>query len=194
MKLQTLKPPQGHVEDGCIVMPVSDLHPLWGVNNLTEASFRDLGQLIDGNFLNQKIRTDQLKSVNFAGFDDDTMRFTIPSSNFDENGIKYMGSIQFGAWDEVGQDPDFNNNEKSRLLLWADDSIKLHCTCPSFLYHYQYNLTAIDASIYPEERAPVNTNPDQRGIVCKHLNLLLRVIPFNMGYIAQEMKSQFGEG
>ncbi len=193
MKLQTLKPPQGHVEDGCVVMPVSDLHPLWGGNNLTEATFKEIASLIDGNFLNQRIRAEQLKSVNFAGFDNDTMRFTIPSSEFDENGIKYMASVQFEEWDEIGQDPDFNNNEKARLILWIGN-LKMHCSCPSFLYHYQYNLTAIDASIYPEERAPVKTNPDQRGIVCKHLNLLLRVIPFNMGYIAQEMKKQFGEG
>lgn len=191
MKLNKMAPITGFVRTDHIVLPVSDLHAMWGLNSLTEATYKEIASLIDGNFLNQRIRASVLKSVNFIGFDNDTMRFTIPSSKFETNKIKYMASVQFEDWDDVGQDPEFNANEKARLLLWVG-SIKLHCSCPSFLYHYQYNLTAIDASIYPEERAPVQTNPNQRGIVCKHLFKLLSVLPFNSGYIAQEMKKQFG--
>jgi len=162
-------------------------------DQLNEATYEEVASLIDGNFLLQNVRYKQLQRAKFDHFEDNTMVFSVPSSENNKNNIVYDVRVQFVNWDEIGNDTDFNFNEKARLLLWTSD-IKLHCTDPSFLYWgYQYLLTAIDASIYPEERKPVVRNPQERGIVCKHARLVLQVLPFNMGYIAQEMKNQFGE-
>ena len=162
-----------------------------GVRGLNEATYKELASMIDGNFLQQKIRSDALNGIKLLGFDDNVMRFQINSSEFQNNRIKYMCSVQFDDWDEIGQDADLNFNEKARMLLWVGN-IRLHCTDPSFLFWgYQYLLTSLDAAIYPEERKPAERNPGERGIVCKHLNRILRVLPFYSGSIASELKRQY---
>ena len=167
--------------------------PMQNVALLNEATYKDIGSLIDGNFLNQKVRADELTGIRFVGFEpDDVMNFYVDSSNKENNRIRYTNSIQFNEWDEIGSDPDLNFAERARMLLWVGN-IKLHCTCPSFLYWgYQYMCTTLDAAIYPEERFPRERNPGERGIVCKHLNRVLRVLPFHSGEIAREAKRQFG--
>lgn len=160
--------------------------------SMTEATYKEIASLIDGNFLNQKIRAEELKGIQLEGFEDDTMQFRIESSKFLENGIRYQCLVKFDEWDDYGQDVDFNFPEKARLLLWVGN-IRLWCGCPSFLYWgYQYILTVLDASIYPEERYPEIRNPGERGSVCKHLNRILRVLPFYSGHIAKELKRQYG--
>lgn len=168
----------------CVSMPQ--------VRSLNEATYKELASMIDGNFLSQKIRADALNGIQLQGFDDDTARFFINSSEYTSNRIRYQCSVKFDQWDDVLQDSDFNNNERARMLLWVGN-IRLHCTCPSFLFHgYAFLLNTLDASIYPEVRNPTKTNPDERGIVCKHLNRILRVLPFYSGQIAAELKRQGG--
>lgn len=161
--------------------------------NLTEATYKDLASLIDGDFLNQEVRASQLRGVREVGFKpENTMNFHVDSSEFSNNRIKYTNSVLFDQWEEIGSDPDFNFMERARLLLWVGD-VRLHCTCPSFLYHgYQYMCTVLDAAIYPEERFPRINNPAERGIVCKHMNRTMKVLPFHSGSIAKELKKQFG--
>ncbi len=161
-------------------------------SQINEVTYKEIAQLIDGNFLKQKIRADALTGIQLHGFDGDMMNFLINSSEFDRNRIRYMNTIKFDQWAELGQDPDFNFAERARMLLWVGD-IRLHCTCPSFLYWgYQYILSVLDAAVYPEARFPKIRNPGERGVVCKHMNRILRVLPFYSGVIARELKKQFG--
>lgn len=159
---------------------------------LTEATYKEIAELIDGAFLAQKVRADQLNGIFYRGFDGNTMVFEVNSSEHEENRIRYRNLIEFDEWEQIGQDNDFNAAEKARMLLWVGN-IKLHCTCPSFLYWgYQYMLNVLDSAIYPEQRPPKERNPNERGIVCKHLNRVLRVLPFYSGSIAKEFRNQFG--
>jgi len=161
-------------------------------SQLNEATYKDIASLIDGNFLQQKVRADALNGIQLIGFDGNVMNFLINSSEIERNRIRYQCSVMFDQWDELGQDADFNFNERARMMLWVGD-IRLHCTCPSFLYWgYQYICTVLDAAIYPEVRYPKIRNPGERGVVCKHLNRILRVLPFHNAKIASELKTQFG--
>lgn len=161
-------------------------------NRLYEATYKDLALLIDGNFLKQKIRADALEGVEFHNFEYNIMNFYVKSSEFEDNGIRYLNQVQFDQWEQVGTDEELKSIEKARLLLWAGD-IRLHCTCPSQLYWgYSFILTILDSSIYPETRFPGVRNPHEKGVCCKHLNRVLRVLPFHSGEIARELKSQFG--
>ena len=163
------------------------------VATLNEATYKDIATMIDGDFLNQTVRANELTGIRYVGFKPlDVMNFHVDSSEKEQNAIKYANSIKFDQWEEIGRDPDFNWMERARMLLWVGD-IRLHCSCPSFLYWgYQYICTVLDAAIYPEERFPRIRNPQERGIVCKHLNRVLRVLPFHAGQIARELRSQFG--
>lgn len=182
--------------------------------SLKEATYKEIASLIDPEFLMQGVRAAELKGIRLdvqnrgwakdrpTAFDpEDTLNFLIDSAEKDTNNTDYLNSIKFEEWDEVGSDPDLNSpREKALMLLWVGN-IRLHCTCPSFLFWgYQYLLTVIDASIYPEIRRPVIRNggstrygpPADRGIVCKHMNRILKALPFYNGAIAKEIKEQFG--
>lgn len=162
------------------------------VRVLHEATYKELAYFIDPNFLKQKIRAAELKAVKFQEIDGDTMVFRVPSRDFDENGITYTCLVKFDDWESTGSDVSLPATERARLLLWAGN-IRLHCTDPSFIYWgYQYILSVIDAAVYPEERQPNIRNPTRRGICCKHLMNVLKVLPFYSGDIAKALKQQFG--
>jgi hypothetical protein len=157
-----------------------------------ETTYREITSLIDGNFLNQAVRAEELRGVQVIGFRDNIMNFYVPSSKFEQNRIRYTNSVLFEQWDSIGTDTELTFAEKARMLLWVGD-IKLHCTCPSFQFHgYVWILSILDAAIYPEQRRPVIRNPQERGVVCKHGNRLLKALPFHLGDIARELKRQFG--
>ncbi len=180
------------IEETCRVLKPGAWIDMKEYSALNEATYKDIASLIDPNFLNQKVRADALRGLELSGFEQNIMQFLINSSKFEENRIRYSCSVLFDQWDEIGQDPDFNFVERARMLLWVGD-IRLHCTCPSFLYWgYQYILSVLDASIYPERRTPSIRNPGDRGSVCKHLHRVMKVLPFYSGEIASAMKRQFG--
>ena len=169
-------------------------------HHLNETTYKELAILVDPQFLNQKLRADQLSGIRLQGFEENLMNFDVPSSKQSENRITYVNSILFDDWEEIGSDPDFDMAERARMLLWVGN-IKVHCSCPSFLYWgYQYLCTVMDAAIYPEKKAPGKyeneprrrRNVNQKGIVCKHLNRVLRILPFHSGDIAKELGRQFG--
>lgn len=169
-----------------ILVNLNELRPLY------EATYKEIAMFIDGNFLNQNVRANELKGIRLAGFDGDTMIFDVNRAEYDENGIVYKCLVKFDEWEQVGQDADLKANEKARMILWVGN-LRLHCTDPSFLFWgYQQILSQLDAAIFPEERYPGERNPTQRGVVCKHLNRVLRVLPFHSGDIAAEFKRQFG--
>ncbi len=169
-------------------------------NQINEVTYKDIASGIDTDFLRQGTRARELQAPQFAGFESNIMNWKVPSAEFSDNGIVYLNQVKFDDWDEVGQDPSMNWRERAMFMLWASN-IRLHCTCPSFLYWgYQYILTVFDAAIYPETTRPgkypnqpwKRRNFQERGMVCKHLNRVLQVLPFHNSKIAIELRNQFG--
>ena len=181
---------------------------------LVEATYKELMQLIDPDFLLQGQRAAELQGVyldkierEWAGgrvsaFDpEDTMNFLVPSSEHDENGVDYLSLVKFEDWDRIGSDPDLTIREKALGVIWTSN-VRLWCGCPSFLFWgYQNILTTFDSSIYPEGRRPVIRNwgttrygpPQERGCVCKHLNRVLHVLGAHWADIGKEIREQFGQ-
>ena len=169
-------------------------------NQINEVTYKDIASGIDPNFLRQGERAKELSPPKYVGFEGNLMNWQVPSRDFSTNRIVYLDQVKFDDWEEIGQDPSLNWVDKARFALWASN-IRLHCTCPSFLYWgYQYILTVFDAAIYPETTRPGKypnepwrrRNVSERGIVCKHLNRVLQVLPFHNGEIAREFRNQFG--
>lgn len=164
---------------------------------LEEATYKEIQMFIDNDFLKQKVRANALEGVRHSGFEDHAMYFDIKSSLHKDNNITYSNVVKFNDWDAFIDETEYNPIERARLLMLSGD-LMLHCTCPSFLFWgYQYLLTQIDAAVVPEERPPVKRNPQQRGIVCKHLNRTLRSWPFFTSdfarYIRQNHDTQKGK-
>lgn len=161
---------------------------------LKEATFKEIKSLFDDDFLRQKERSQTLEGFRKFGFDGDTITYYVPSAHTRDAGHHMHGKgyhvrIQFSAWPQLVSDPDLNASEASWMAFWLSD-LKMHCACESLLYYYQYLLTAIDASIYPEIRKPVKMNPQERGICCKHIRRVLTYLPTNLTDLAVEIRNQ----
>ena len=97
--------------------------------------------------------------------------------------------VKFTDWQQMVFDVDVNAAEASRLLLWAGN-VELHCPCPSYkFWGYQYILTRKESAILPEVRYPKIRNPELKGVCCKHLRRTLKVLPFHLGTMAKEIKT-----
>lgn len=154
---------------------------------LKETNYKELLMFFDDDFLRQKQRTSALKSVSYKGFDDNIMQFDVTA--YSRSNKYYRNQIELVDYNQVLKDSSLKVNEAARLLLWGGN-LKLHCTCPSFVYWgFQYMLTQLDTSIYPENRPPNKRNPKQRGIVCKHMRKTLQVFPFYLGTIASQLSA-----
>lgn len=167
-------------------------------------TYKEIISAIDPNFLKHSQRATALRGVRLAmgsscslaleeepsTFCNGTMAFIVQSSNHDNNGIDYVNRIQITEWNDVVHDLTLTPQEVAKLIVWSGH-VKLHCTCPSFLYYgFQYILSQLGNSIYPEDRPPHIRNPGQRGIVCKHLNRSLKAFPFYWNNISSQIKKE----
>lgn len=164
----------------------------WITSRVDEATYREIKARIDPNFLKQSVRSSVLTGLTLAGFDGDTMNFWINSSHWAENHTKYMDTVRFKEWEGIGSDLTMKPVERARMLMF-NGNVELNCTCDSFLYWgYRYILTQMDASLIPENRPPVERNPQMRGVVCKHLNRTLNSFPFYTSDLAKQVREVFG--
>lgn len=84
--------------------------------------------------------------------------------------------------------------DKVRYVV--DGDLQVSCTCPAYLYWgYKYINTSLGTAApgAKERRAPDIRNPQRRGIVCKHLDLVLSVLPFVASSITRDLKKALRE-
>lgn len=155
---------------------------------LDEEYYKDIMSKVDPNWLPHKDYSKLIPFVRFVGVKQNIVKFFVPN--------KYNGwntYIQFVEWQEQVVDPNLTAPEAARLLLWAGN-IRVHCPCPAFkFWGMQYIMTQKDAAIIPEVRYPHIRNPQLKGVVCKHLNRTLKVLPFHLGNLASAVKEQRAE-
>lgn len=162
----------------------------WPKLKLDESlDYKEIAKMIDSDFLLQGVRAEALTGVRLSKIDDadHQMVFLMQSS---KGQPYYVCTVRFKdyEWDLVVDDTTLKPIERARHLMF-DGKVELNCTCPSFLYHgYRFLLDKHDASIYPENRPPKKNNPQQRGIVCKHMNRVIRAFPFYAADLAKHIK------
>lgn len=159
---------------------------------LREKRYSEIMNLIDPDFLRQHDRAKVLRGAYYKGMSpENTMNFIVPSSNYAENGITYDIQVAFDDWEKYRDDDTISRHmDKARLMINNSD-MRVRCSCPSFQFHYAYVTTMNDAIIDPPENRPAPIrNPRNRGIVCKHLNRVLKTIPYNASRLGVEMKNQ----
>ena len=164
-------------------MPCNHDRDLNENQTLDEMYYKDIMRKVVPGWLPHRDYSHLIKSVTYRGRVGNTMRYFVPNRY---NG--WFTYIRFLEWDNEVRDLDQSATEAARLLFWGAN-LKLHCTCPAFLFWgSQYILTQADAAIVPEVRFPHIRNPNLRGIVCKHLNRTLKVLPFHIGDMAAGIK------
>jgi len=158
---------------------------------LLEATYKDIQSLIDPLFLNHKSRADAITGIRLQKIlPNGSVTFLVPSQSL--KGRYYTNVVKFKDWDAIARDSEMKAMDRARLLI-SDSDIEVLCTCPAFLYYgYKYILTQYDAAISKENRRPVIRNPRERGSVCKHLDRVLKVLPFYASDIASYISKNFG--
>ena len=156
---------------------------------LNEYTYKEIQAAIDNNFLKQAIRAAELNGVNFAGIEEQSLLFNIDSSEKRDNGQVYLNVFQMKEWEDYIDEGALSPVERARKLMY-EGNLKVHCTCPSFQFHgYKYILSQLDSSLEDEDRYPRKTNPNLRGVVCKHLHRSLKVFPFHTGKFSSYIKN-----
>ena len=112
------------------------------------------------------------------------------------SGAPYMQRVKFLSWDDV-MALELPARDKALMLIGPSQrspdrdpmfsEVQFYCSCPSFKFHYQYVANQNNASIEPEGRPPNITNPDRRGVFCKHLHYINEVYPFSWMQVAQHI-------
>jgi hypothetical protein len=152
---------------------------------LDEMYYKDFMKEINPNNLPHRDYAPLIKYVRYVATKKDTMKYFVPNHL---NGWNTF--IQFTEWDEQVKDLSITPQEAARLLLWGGN-LKLHCQCPAYkFWGSQYILSQLDSAIVPEARFPHMRNPNLKGVVCKHLNRTLKVLPFHLGDMATQIKKQ----
>jgi hypothetical protein len=169
-----------------------DEHPAM---ELDEMAYADLLHAIDPRDLPHRDYAPLIRYCKYVGTDNNIMKFYVPTptpqkyQNF--SGLNLWTTfILWEDWPQMVADRSVNAVEAARLILWGS-GIKVHCPCPSYkFYGYQYIDTQLGIAIIPEPRYPDVKNPDLRGVMCKHLRRVMKILNFHLGDMASEIKKQ----
>ena len=141
---------------------------------LREFTVADVQAAIDGNYLAHDARVAHLGRVSTvlpSTIGIDSVFYETQSSTGDNIYWKQI----FNFKDLIAFTDRRGSAEGAFEAYLKEGDVELLCTCPAFLYWgYKYITSQLDLNVGPpENRAPTIRNPDQRGVVCKHLDLAM---------------------
>jgi len=120
---------------------------------------------------------------------DGTVKFTTPS-----------GTVSGRFWEQRVKLADFEKIRERNKFRWKPleivrqsllGDVRVFCSCPAFLYWgYRYIAWKHGFGLRRETRKPTTRNPHLHGSVCKHLEAVLKAIPFNAGDSTRGMKKR----
>ena len=112
-----------------------------------------------------------------------TILYTVTSSTGKN---QYLVSIQL---------LDLTGNKLRSLKAALNGSIKISCTCPRFLFYgLKYISYKKGVGINKEDRSPDITNPEKKGIACKHILVALNQMKSDYQTIYNKFKEQQPKG
>lgn len=111
--------------------------------------------------------------------EDNKVVYTVNSS---EGGKQYLVTILLLS---------LSGNKLKSLKSALSGDIKISCTCPAFLYMgYKYITYKRQVGINKETRAPDKTNPERKGMACKHIITALEQMKSDYSAIYNMVKVQ----
>lgn len=140
------------------------------------------------------------------GIEGDTWKFRIHSGS--EEGKWYDANVRWKDlvsnlqrlvadrrnWNRAKTKVDL---KKLAAQLFKFSDIELSCSCPAQLYYGGDYILSQDKyrAKYgdPENRPPVQRNPREYGAHCKHLQALMRALPFYKSTMANWLKKEYGD-
>lgn len=164
------------------------------VNPLLSMTVVDILKGVDPNFIHHREHKAELGHKPFLHkVYGSTLLFGVHSSEFYKNGVIYVVKVLLKDFVVLARDRDISIEE---AIQYAIDELDchIHCTCPAHLYWgYKYVATQIGYQYgFGEKRFPDIRNPNLRGTICKHGDLVLSFILENRKYITQQILKLYG--
>lgn len=92
---------------------------------------------------------------------------------------------------KLSYDPVQSRTDKAIVQEAMAGDVKVYCNDPSFLYWgFKYISYLKGYGLRKESRAPLIRNPQMKGSVCKHLDSVLKVLPFHIGEVTRDLKKK----
>ena len=115
--------------------------------------------------------------------EDNKIIYTVDSS---EHNKQYYVTIQL-----LG----LTGNKLKSLKAAMNGDVRVHCTCSAFLFMgYKYITWKANVGINKEDRSPDITNPEKKGMACKHIIVALNQMKKDYHAIYNKFKEQMPKG
>ena len=180
---------------------------------IVELTYKQLKSEIDKGFLKagERIRELRKRGTRYAGLRGNSMIFRTFSSNYGENGVIYEQAVKLFDLAEKLKIVDMPLRKRAHDALVNGD-VGLRCTCPAFVYWgfgyilYHRRSASDGRVLWPTGgggKAPVKVRPKYygrgsrrnrnwqlRGIMCKHLGLVMEVLGAHWNSLVRDLKNQ----
>jgi hypothetical protein len=172
-----------------------------------ELTRKEIQKAVDPSFIHHSLYTKQLPQKNVGGVQFMELRkrrsrrvqdrkvvieavFNTGSATFPGEVTHVQRIIMEDLMDVLKKDVRMTLQQKLAFAMNQGD-LRIGCTCEAFLYWgYAYIDTTMQL-VHPfnwEKRRPKIRNPQLRGVICKHLDLTLKVMPFNISSMIKFLK------
>jgi hypothetical protein len=184
---------------------VGVLEKLKAQNELTR---KEIQKAVDPKFIHHALYTKELPVVNIGGAQFVELRKrrsrrvqnrkTVIEAVFNTGSATFPGEVThvqriiMEDLMDILQKKDLRMTLQQKLSFAMNQGdLRIGCTCEAFLYWgYAYIDTSMEL-VHPfnwEKRRPKIRNPQLRGVICKHLDLVLQVMPFNISSMIKYLK------
>ena len=156
---------------------------------LGEKTYKDLRRDAP-NYLRIRDKSKKTPGSRYIEIDEDNIiHFKTPSHT--HAGVTYDQKVKLLQLEELIQTHSGVKKPSQIVRMALAGDIKVHCTDPSWLYWgFQYIGTKDKYATDPEKRYPKIRNPQLKGSVCKHLDNVLFILPFQTSTIVKDLREQ----
>jgi hypothetical protein len=154
---------------------------------LGEENYKDLRSDAP-DFLNVRAKSKQTPGSRYQ-FTDKKGVIHFKTNSHRIPGVVYDQQVKLLDLDAVIQRFGGTRRPQEIVRMAIEGNIEVHCTDPSWKYWgFQYIGTKDDYSIVPEPRYPKVRNPNLKGSVCKHLDNVLYILPFQVSKVTADLR------
>lgn len=152
-----------------------------------EDTYRDLRRDAP-NYLRIRDKSKQTPGSKYHKIDkDNIMYFTTPSHTIP--GVVYTQRVKLLDLDKLIEKYKGEKKPLDIVRMALEGNIQVHCTDPSWKYWgFQYIGTTRDYALEKEPRYPKVRNPNLQGSVCKHLDNVLYILPFQNTKVLRDLR------
>lgn len=154
-----------------------------------EKTYKDL-RIDAPKFLNIRVKSKETPGSRYITIDEDNICH-FKTASHTHPGVVYDQRVKLLKLDKLIRQYSGIKKPIEIIRMALEEDIAVHCTDPSWKYWgFQYIGTRKKYATEPEPRYPKIRNPNLKGSVCKHLDNVLFILPFQNSKIMHDLRKQ----